>query len=294
MTVKIGHAAIDENGKIAGGVAGDQTGREVFVQDWYSKPWTCVLRPINTKIADRIAVAMEQACANDNVGYDQNQRTTLFAQAQVNGWDISKIAVPCECDCSSLVAVCCNAAGIPVNKEMYTGNEKACLVGTGKFTAFTTQNYVADYKMLRRGDVLLGAGHTAIVLTTYNAVPVPVAVSATVSGDHMVGDVLTARDFTIKVTMSDGTVKVNPENWGAYPLALNAESNKITVSYRGVECVITVKAKYRTHKVVKGDTLYKIAQNYLGDGQRYKEIVSLNKLKSTVIDIGQVLKIPNK
>ena len=40
MAVKIGHASIDENGKAAGGKAGDQTGREVCVRDWdwYNKP----------------------------------------------------------------------------------------------------------------------------------------------------------------------------------------------------------------------------------------------------------------
>jgi len=35
--------------------------------------------------------------------------------------------------------------------------------------------------------------------------------------------------------------------------------------------------KNRTHKVVKGDCLWLIAQTYLGNGGRYKEIYSLNK-----------------
>lgn len=49
---------------------------------------------------------------------------------------------------------------------------------------------------------------------------------------------------------------------------------------------------YTTHTVVKGDTLWKIAQNYLGDGSRYKEIMSLNSLTSTTIHTGLVLAIP--
>ena len=48
----------------------------------------------------------------------------------------------------------------------------------------------------------------------------------------------------------------------------------------------------RTYTVVKGDTLWKIAQNLLGDGERYREIVSLNSLKSTMLGVGQVLKLP--
>jgi nucleoid-associated protein YgaU len=49
---------------------------------------------------------------------------------------------------------------------------------------------------------------------------------------------------------------------------------------------------YTVHTVVKGDSLWEIARKYLGDGSRYKEIVTLNRLKSDVITIGQKLKIP--
>nr|DAJ09332.1 MAG TPA: tail assembly protein [Caudoviricetes sp.] len=51
---------------------------------------------------------------------------------------------------------------------------------------------------------------------------------------------------------------------------------------------------YRNHTVVHGDTLWAIAKKYLGNGSRYKEIVSLNGLKSNVIYSGMKLKIPNK
>lgn len=50
---------------------------------------------------------------------------------------------------------------------------------------------------------------------------------------------------------------------------------------------------YRIHTVVHGDTLWAIAKKYLGNGSRYKEIVSLNGLKSNVIYSGMKLKIPN-
>ena len=51
---------------------------------------------------------------------------------------------------------------------------------------------------------------------------------------------------------------------------------------------------YRAHTVVHGDTLWAIAKKYLGNGSRYKEIVSLNGLKSNVIYSGMKLRIPNK
>ena len=165
MATRIGHASIDENGHARGGTAGDQTGREVCTRDWYNKPWIAVIRPNDATIAGKIAKAMEQACANNNIGYDQNQRTTLYTQAKAKKWDLSKITEKCETDCSALVAVCVNAAGITVSKDIYTGNEKQALVNTGKFRAITDKKYLSSGEYLKRGDILLGTGHTAVVLS---------------------------------------------------------------------------------------------------------------------------------
>ncbi len=49
----------------------------------------------------------------------------------------------------------------------------------------------------------------------------------------------------------------------------------------------------RIHTVVKGDTLWGIASKYLGNGSRYPEIMTLNGLTSTLIYVGNKLKIPN-
>ncbi len=168
MAVKIGHAYSDENKSAKGGIAGDQTGNEVKTQNWYnrSKGWSAVFRPKNSTVAEKIAVAMEQACANSKIGYDQSQRTTLYTKAKEKNWDLSKITSNCECDCSSLVAVCVNAAGIAVSKDMYTGNQKAVLKATGQFELLTDSKYLTDSKCLKRGDILLGTGHTAVVLSS--------------------------------------------------------------------------------------------------------------------------------
>lgn len=174
MAVKIGHASIDENNKANSGNAGDQTKKEVCTRNWYSKPWTSVIRPKDSTKAEKIAKTMEQACANDKIGYDQYQRTTLYTQAKAVNWDLSKITTACECDCSSLVAVCVNAAGISVSKDIYTGNEKSALNATGAFTVLTDAKYVGKADYLKRGDILLGAGHTAIVLTDGDGVSKPV------------------------------------------------------------------------------------------------------------------------
>ena len=219
MAVKIGHASIDENNTAKGGNAGDQTLKEVCTRSWYNKPWTSVIRPKDSTVAEKIAKAMEQACANDKIGYDQNQRTALFTQAKAVNWDLSKITTACECDCSSLVAVCVNAAGITVSKDIYTGNEKTALANTGAFTVLTDSKYIGKSDYLKRGDILLGAGHTAIVLsngaiggsgtsnTTTNATTNTSTSVKTVSATEAARNFLKPLAGTYKVTASSLNVR---------------------------------------------------------------------------------------
>jgi LysM repeat protein len=54
----------------------------------------------------------------------------------------------------------------------------------------------------------------------------------------------------------------------------------------------TADTAYDSYVVVKGDSLWAIAQKKLGNGARYKEIKSLNGLTSDTIHAGQKLKIP--
>lgn len=220
MAVMIGHASIDEKSSARGGSAGDQTKKEVCTRSWYNKPWTSVIRPEDSTVAEKIAKAMEQACANDKIGYDQNQRTTLFTQAKAVNWDLSKIATACECDCSSLVAVCVNAAGIAVSKDIYTGNEKTSLANTGAFTVMTDSKYISKSDNLKRGDILLGAGHTAIVLsdgggasaptnsnTANNTTKTETAVTGEVKAKDAARNFLTTLAGTYKVTASKLNVR---------------------------------------------------------------------------------------
>lgn len=177
MSIRIGHSRIDENGKAHGGAAGDQTGSEVRVQSWYSKPWALVLRPKDPTVAEAMAAAMEAACANDNIGYDQWQRETAHTQAKKVGYDLSKITTKCECDCSSLVALCAKAAGVDVydanGKSPTTGKMQAAYTATGAFEVLTDAKYLDSDTYLRRGDVLLKPGsHTAMALDNGEGVEV--------------------------------------------------------------------------------------------------------------------------
>ena len=164
--VYLGSAHGDENGGAHGGKAGDQTGHELSERAYYvhSKGWR-VFRPIDPAKGLEIAAAAKAACANPNIGYDQWQRLTLYNEAQKVGFDLARVAVPCETDCSALVQVCCAAAGITV-RNFDTSSELAALMATGQFEELIGDKYTKQSAFLRAGDILVTKvkGHTEIVL----------------------------------------------------------------------------------------------------------------------------------
>lgn len=168
--VLIAHASIDEHGKTKNGQAGDQTKKEVCTREWYNKPWNVLVRFTDPKMAEKVAVSMENASKNDLIGYDQNQRNTLLKEARKHNYDISKVDVPCECDCSSLVSVACMYAGIPESTLTLNGNccttstLRQCLKSTGEVEIFTTPLYLTRTDRLKRGDILIKEGHHVVVV----------------------------------------------------------------------------------------------------------------------------------
>lgn len=171
MAVKIGHASKDENGKINRGTAGDQTGKEVCTRNWYAGGWTVLLRPKSSKVAEKMAKACEAGCANKKIGYDQNQRNTLRTKAKAAGWNLGKITAACECDCSSFMTVCAEAAGVNMSGTYTNGNApttstmRAKFKATGAFDVLTASKYLNGSGYLKRGDVLVKEGsHTVMVL----------------------------------------------------------------------------------------------------------------------------------
>ena len=106
---------------------------------------------------------------------------------------------------------------------------------------------------------------------------------------------LTTGYYRVRKTWKDSKSQV-----GAYRVLSNAKAaadkNPGTYVFTNDGVAIypeKVAEIYRVHTVVKGDTLWDIAQKYLGSGIRYKEIVKLNGLTSNVIYSGMKLKIPN-
>lgn len=167
MSVKIGSARIDENGRAKGGKAGDQTGKEVSTQSWYkhAKGWR-VFRAKDPAVAERIAQDMQWACDNRHIGYDQGQRLTLYDVSKPLGFNCHLVKTNCETDCSALVRVCCAYAGVTL-PNFRTPTEPAALLDSGAFVELKGSKYTDSDKYLRRGDILVTRtqGHTVVVLS---------------------------------------------------------------------------------------------------------------------------------
>ena len=86
MAVRVGSARIDERGQGYGGKAGDQTGKEVAIENYYvhSLGWY-VVRAKKDSVREKIALDMEYACANKCIGYDMGDNQSLW-----------KVAHPCD------------------------------------------------------------------------------------------------------------------------------------------------------------------------------------------------------
>lgn len=171
MAVLIAHASLGEGGQTRGGKAGDQTGNEVCIRSWYSKPWGFVIRFTDPIMREKLAKCMENAAANNHIGYDQNQRNTLLKYARKYNYDVSRVTDDCECDCSSLVSVACMYAGIPESALTLNGNcattrtLRPILKSTGEVDIHSTTMYTGKPDRLIRGDILLKEGsHIAVVV----------------------------------------------------------------------------------------------------------------------------------
>jgi len=170
--VKISNSGSDERGNYKGGAAGDNTGREWQIRDWYNRPWNCVLRHPDPEVRACIADLATKAANNNKIGYDQYQRQTYWNELQKVNYDPSKITVACEADCSAGVIANIKAAGYLLGRKelqnitcTYTGNMRSGLTAAG-FACLTESKYLTGSSFLVAGDVLLNdKHHTATAVT---------------------------------------------------------------------------------------------------------------------------------
>ena len=171
MAVRIGHASISEKGTIRG-AAGDQTGKEVCIKHWtnHAKGWV-TLRCKNAAMRAFIAEAMERACPNNDIGYDQPENQTLWNDVKDKGHDPAKTTKKVETDCARLVRLCIQYAldkmGIDYTiPDFYTASLASVLVKSGYFDKLTSDKYNKQDAFLLRGDIQVTRtkGHTWVIL----------------------------------------------------------------------------------------------------------------------------------
>lgn len=202
MAVKVGSARSSFGNTSPGDQAG---GKEVSTQDWYlhSKGWY-VYRARDPEEREKIALAMEKACENNDIGYSQPTRDMLWNDVKASGYDPSKTTKKVNTDCSALVRVCCAYAGIMLG-DFITSNEGSVLVGSGQFDRLTADKYCKQADYLMRGDILCTRtkGHTVVVLTDGRKAEYPAITPA--QPDVPSGDALTVTGATVNLRSGPGT-----------------------------------------------------------------------------------------
>mgnify|MGYP005869352125 FL=1 len=144
-----------------------------------------------------------------------------------------------------------------------------------------------------------GSGTTTPVTPTK-----PSAGGQTSGADHKIGDIVQFNGKTHYVSSQamngvpckPGKAKVTSIAKGAkHPYHLVNQGGGCTVYgwVNAADIGADSGAEQAVYTVVAGDSLWGIAQKRLGNGNRYKEIMTLNGLGSTVIRPGQKLKLPS-
>ena len=159
--VLILNPSISEKGTI-NGTSGDQTGKEVCTRSWYRKPWNVMLICTDKSLAARAAQEMRNACANNNIGYGQNDRRSAYDSAVKNGRTFRNAKG--NTDCSQLVAGCYILAGLSsLSPDCYTGNLRQALLNTGRFRAYTDSAHLNSDAYAEVGAVYLKEGSHVVM-----------------------------------------------------------------------------------------------------------------------------------
>ncbi|MDO4290282.1 MAG: peptidoglycan-binding domain-containing protein [Eggerthellaceae bacterium] len=178
MAKYFAQASIDENGRIAGGAAGNQNGKELNTRELYSsssRPWLFTLRAINAAVQAEACKQAKAGVSNPFIGYDQNARNTLLAAAKSANWQLANITTPCETDCSAFGAVCLIAAvynvlgksaGDEVYNAMYAGGNLPATMNMEQ-KGRSCSKYIqvipfGGFGSMLLGDVVTRDGHTVI------------------------------------------------------------------------------------------------------------------------------------
>lgn len=294
MAVRVGSARIDERGQGYGGKAGDQTGKEVAIENYYvhSLGWY-VVRAKKDSVREKIALDMEYACANKCIGYDMGDNQSLWKVAGKVGYDCSKVKTPCETDCARLVRVCVWYAGVKA-PDFYTGTLAKVLEATGEFEILKDTKHCNSSAYLKRGDILVTRkqGHTVVVLDDG---------AETKKAKQAAAKKTTPAKKTTKKSLETVAKEIYNGNggWGNEPQrskklkAAGFSASEIKTIQSKVNALVakktSTKSSAKYHTVKKGETLSGIANKYK---TTVAKLVKLNGIKNkNLIRVGQKLRV---
>lgn len=252
--VKISNCGHDEHGRYAGGKAGDQTGTEYQIMNWYSRPWLCVLRFNDAKIATMIADMATKAAQNNLIGYDQgtsgnsNDRYSFWRHLKASNYDPAQITIACESDCSASTAAIVKGAGYRLNNAklkavsiyLTTRNMRQALKNAGA-KVLTDKKYLTSGDYLKAGDILLNDSHHVAIAVTSGSKSSNTANNTTTTANKSTAPSKTPK-FVGKVTAST----LNVRTWAGTE---NAQLKSYPTLAKGnlVDVCDTVKAKDKSN-----------------------------------------------
>lgn len=133
--------------------------------------WETCFRTVDEGAAEFIAAFMEKAVANgSHIGYSQDAtRTGVFDALKQSGKnDPATITELVNCDCATLVGAAVYFSGLKLDslRKLCTWEMEEVLGGSGAFITIKDKELLKTGKGIRRGDILLRSGHTAVSIDT--------------------------------------------------------------------------------------------------------------------------------
>ena len=159
MIATVAYASISEKGTV-NGAAGNQSGKELKIADYYDFGQNEYFRFYKSDDAWWMADIMERLCRNKKIGYSQADRTSLYKLLKENGWKSGKVDKKCNCDCSSLItcAVNCIDEKVILKSDTYTGN----LMDRLKKSGYGSVHKITKGYKPMAGDIICKAGKHVI------------------------------------------------------------------------------------------------------------------------------------
>jgi len=172
---KLIHARFTENcdsGWNGKAIAGDQTGNEVSVTEFYSAPWDFCLRYFNWDIAREFVIVAKKLAACVKVGYDQSQRNDLYKELKAVNFDVDKFILSgkkCETDCSAFVyaCLCVLLPNLRSDKNAPTTADMEDFYKNKGFTVLKEKDYLNGLRN-QTGDILVRSGHHTAIFSSDN------------------------------------------------------------------------------------------------------------------------------